>query len=82
MRLLTLLSLTAILTLLLGGLRASAQGMPLPTGTNVPVPRMADTPPSMQNPNVQRGANARIGDGASIRRWEVAQDCGTRAPRL
>ncbi len=40
------------------GCRASAQGMPLPTGTNAPVPRMADTPPSMQNPNVQRSANA------------------------
>lgn len=58
MRLLTLLSLTAVLTLILGGLRASAQGMPLPTGTNVPVPRTTDTPPSMQDPNVQRSANA------------------------
>lgn len=62
MRLLNLLSLTVILlTLFTGGLRASAQGMALPKGTSVPVPRTADTPPSMQNPNVQRNANAALG---------------------
>lgn len=65
MRLLTLLSLSAILTVTIGGRRSSAQGMPLPTGANVPVPRMADTPPSMQTPNVQRSANAASAGHAS-----------------
>ena len=58
MRLLTLLSLTAVLTLLLGGLRASAQGMPLPSGTNVPVPRIGGHSAEHAEPNVQRSANA------------------------
>lgn len=51
MRLVTSLSLAAI-TLCLFGLRSSAQGIPLPQGTNIPVPRSADTPPSMRNQDV------------------------------
>jgi hypothetical protein len=62
MRLVTLLSLTTI-TLCLGGLRSAAQGIPLPPGTNIPVPLSTDTPPSMQKPNVQRNPNATQGVG-------------------
>ncbi len=56
MRLLTLFSFALVIMLVCGAARVEAQGMPLPAGTNIPVPQQAfpstaETPPSMQNQN-------------------------------
>lgn len=56
MRLLTLFSFAVVILLVCGSTRVEAQGMPLPAGTNIPVPQQAfpstaETPPSMQNQN-------------------------------
>ena len=54
MRFATLCSLLALTTFGLGETCATAQGMPLPSGTSVPVPKRPaprnDTPPSMKSP--------------------------------
>ncbi len=72
MRLFTLLSLAAIVTIAWGQLPASAQGMPLPSTATIPVPQSAppqnnaqkaDTPPSMQNSQVRRSAMQASGSG-------------------
>ncbi len=56
MRLAPYLQLIAVAVLVSGTSPAVAQNMPLPSGTNIPVPKSADTPPSMQNPNFQSPA--------------------------
>lgn len=59
----TLFLIATGVILWLDDLGASAQGMALPGGTTSPVPRMADTPPSMQNPAVQRPSGQNFSSG-------------------
>ena len=56
MRLLTLFSFAVVILFVCGSARVAAQGIPLPAGTNMPVPQQAfpstsEDPPSMQNQN-------------------------------
>ena len=79
MRLTTLLWLTATITLSFSGLRASAQGMPLPAGTNTRVPQnrpQADTPLSMQDTNLSRGSNLTRGSGQTTAGGKLPRTAG------